>query len=82
MNSQTTELTDSKTTSCLDTGRRLIKIIDGIINNKKADIPEDTDFERILKLAYAHRVSGMVAYCGEKYDLPEETKKAVKEAKQ
>lgn len=63
-----------KTASCLDTGRRLIKIIDGIINNKKADIPEDTDFERVLKLAYAHRVSGMVAYCGEKYDLPEETK--------
>lgn len=63
-----------KTASCLDTGRRLIKIIDGIINNKKADIPEDTDFERVLKLAYAHRVSGMVAYCGEKYDLSEATK--------
>ncbi len=74
MNKETLTTEQQKTASCLDTGRRLIKIIDGIINNKKADIPEDTDFERVLKLAYAHRVSGMVAYCGEKYDLPEATK--------
>lgn len=75
MNNQTIELTDQKTASCLETGRRLVKIIDGIINNKKADIPEDTDFERVLKLTYSHRISGMVAYCVEKYDLPEEIKK-------
>ena len=72
MNNPTTE--QQKTASCLDTGRKLIKIIDGIINNKKADIPEDTDFLRVMKLAYAHRISGMVAYCAEQYNLPEETK--------
>lgn len=75
MNNPTNESTEQqKTASCLDTGRKLIKIIDGIINNKKADIPEDTDFLRVMKLAYAHRISGMVAYCADKYNLPEETK--------
>ncbi|MBQ6935473.1 MAG: nucleotidyltransferase family protein [Clostridia bacterium] len=63
-----------KTASCLDTGKKLIKVLDGIINDKKADIPEGTDFSRILKLAYAHRISGMVAYCAEKYDLGKEIK--------
>ena len=72
MNNPTTE--QQKNASCLDTGKKLVKIIDGIINNKKADIPEDTDFLRILKLAHAHRISGMVAYCADKYNLPEETK--------
>lgn len=75
MNNSTTQSTEQqKNASCLDTGRKLIKIIDGIINNKKADIPEDTDFLRVMKLAYAHRISGMVAYCAEQYNLPEETK--------
>ena len=74
MNNQTTESTNSKTASCLETGKKLIKIIDGIINNKKADVSEDTDFMRVLKLAYAHRISGMVAYCADKYDLPDEVK--------
>ncbi len=74
MNSQTTELTDSKTASCLETGRRLIKIIDGIINNKKAELSEGTDFERVMRLAYAHRISGMAAYCVKNYDLPEAIK--------
>lgn len=72
MNNPTTE--QQKNASCLDTGKKLVKIIDGIINNKKADIPEDTDFLRILKLAHAHRISGMVAYCAENYNLSEETK--------
>lgn len=75
MNNSTNQSTEQqKTASCLDTGRKLIKIIDGIINNKKADIPENTDFSRVMKLAYAHRVSAMVAYCAEQYNLPEETK--------
>ena len=75
MNNSTNQSTEQqKTASCLDTGRKLIKIIDGIINNKKADIPENTDFSRVMKLAYAHRVSGMVAYCADKYNLQEETK--------
>ena len=71
----TTEPTEQqKTASCLETGKKLIKIIDGIINNKKAELPEDTDFLRVMKLAYAHRISGMVAYCAENYDLSEEIK--------
>jgi hypothetical protein len=60
--SQTNELTEQKTASCLETGERLIKLLSGIINNKKAELPENTDFERLLKLAYAHRVSGMAAH--------------------
>lgn len=60
--SQTNELTEQKTASCLETGERLIKLLSGIINNKKAELPENTDFERLLKLAYAHRVSGMVSH--------------------
>ena len=75
MNNSTTKSDEQqKTASCLDTGKKLIKIIDGIINNKKADVSEDTDFMRVLKLAYAHRISGMVAYCADKYDLPDEVK--------
>ena len=75
MNNSTTKSDEQqKTASCLDTGRKLIKIIDGIINNKKAELSEDTDFLRVMKLAYAHRISGMVAYCAEQYNLPEETK--------
>lgn len=75
MNNSTTKSDEQqKTASCLETGKKLVKIIDGIINNKKAELPEDTDFLRILKLAYAHRISGMVAYCAENYDLSEEIK--------
>ena len=69
MNNSTTKSDEQqKTASCLETGKKLVKIIDGIINNKKAELPEDTDFLRIPKLAYAHRISGMVAYCAENYD--------------
>ena len=70
---QSLELTEQKTASCLETGRKLIKIIEGIINEKKADIPENTDFERILKLSYAHRISGFVAHGVNNYKLDEAT---------
>jgi hypothetical protein len=75
MNNSTTKSDEQqKTASCLDTGRKLIKIIAGIINNKKADISEDTDFLRVMKLAYAHRISGFVAYACKYYDIEEPIK--------
>lgn len=68
------EISEQKTASCLDTGRKLIKIVSGIINDTKADIPEDTDFNKIMKLAYAHRISGFVAYASKYYELNDQLK--------
>lgn len=65
------EINEAKTASCLVTGENLIKIISGIINDEKADLPENTDFERILKLAFAHRISGFVAYGIKNYNVDE-----------
>jgi hypothetical protein len=71
----TNEKTDQqKNVSCLETGKILIKIIKGIIENKKVDIPENTDFNKIMQLAYAHRISGFVAYLYEYYELDEQLK--------
>ncbi len=55
--------------SCIETGKNLIKIISGIINNEKADIPDNADFERILKLSKAHRVTAFAAYGAEQYKM-------------
>ena len=68
------EISEQKTASCLDTGRKLIQIISGIINDTKADIPADTDFNKIMKLAYAHRISGFVAYASKYYELNDQLK--------
>lgn len=68
------ELSEQKTASCLETGRKLIKVISGIINDKKIDLPEDTDFNRIMKLAYAHRISGFVAYAYKYYEVDDQIK--------
>ena len=38
-----TNATEKNTASCLATGEILIKIIKGIIENEKVDIPENTD---------------------------------------
>lgn len=62
MDNQTTELTEQKSASCLKTGELLIKILSGIVNNEKTELPENTDYTKILNLAHAHRVAGMVAY--------------------
>ena len=71
----TNEKTDQqKNISCLETGKLLIKIIKGIIENRKADISENTDFNKIMQLAYAHRISGFVAYLSEYYDLDNQLK--------
>lgn len=72
---KTTEFEMKKNAACIDTGERLIKIVAGIINNEKADLEADTDFERILRLAHAHRITGFVAYGVKNYDLKEETLK-------
>jgi hypothetical protein len=69
-----TNATEKNTASCLATGEILIKIIKGIIENEKVDIPENTDFNKIMKLAFAHRISGFVAYACKYYDIPEPTK--------
>ena len=69
-----TNITESNTASCLATGESLIKIIKGIIENKSVDIPENTDFNKIMKLAYAHRVSGFVAYACKYYEIEEPLK--------
>lgn len=66
--------TEKNTTSCLETGEILIKIIKSIIENKSAEIPENTDFNIIMKLAYAHRISGFVAYACKYYDIEEPIK--------
>jgi hypothetical protein len=68
-----TNATEKNTASCLATGEILIKIIKGIIENEKVDIPENTDFNKIMKLAFAHRISGFVAYACKYYDIPEPT---------
>lgn len=68
------EISEQKTASCLDTGRKLVQIISGIINDTKADIPADTDFNKIMKLAYAHRISGFVAYASKYYELNDQLK--------
>ncbi len=60
--SNLTEIEQQKTASCLKTGKALIQIISDIINNEKSSLPEDTDFEKILRLSFAHRISGFVAY--------------------
>ena len=70
----TTELNNQKNASCLETGRKLITVISGIINDKKIDLPEDTDFNRIMKLAYAHRISGFVAYAYKYYEVDDQIK--------
>lgn len=71
----TNEKTDQqKNISCLETGKLLIKIIKGIIENRRVDIPENTDFNKIMQLAYAHRISGFVAYLSEYYKLDEQLK--------
>lgn len=69
-----TNTTEKNTASCLATGETLIKIIKGIIENKSVDIPENTDFNKIMKLAYAHRISGFVAYACKYYDIEESIK--------
>ncbi len=69
-----TNTTEKNTASCLETGEILIKIIKGIIENKSVDIPENTDFNKIMKLAYAHRISGFVAYACKYYDIEESIK--------
>ena len=69
-----TNPTEQNTASCLETGEILIKIIKGIIENEKKDIPENTDFNKIMKLAYAHRISGFVAYACKYYDIEEPIK--------
>ncbi len=69
-----TNTTEKNTASCLETGEILIKIIKGIIENKSVDIPENTDFNKIMKLAYAHRISGFVAYVCKYYDIEESIK--------
>ena len=69
-----TNATEKNTASCLATGEILIKIIKGIIENEKVDIPENTDFNKIMNLAFAHRISGFVAYACKYYDIPEPTK--------
>lgn len=65
------EIEEQKTAACLETGRTLIKIIDGIINDTEPEIPEGTDFEKILKLSFSHRISGFVAYGVKNYNIPE-----------
>ena len=67
--SNSAELEQQKTTACLNTGKNLIKIISGIINDKKADLDENVDFAKILKLSYAHRISGFVAYGAKNYEM-------------
>ncbi len=69
-----TNTTEKNNASCLTTGEILIKIIKGIIENEKVDIPENTDFNKIMKLAYAHRINGFVAYACKYYDIEEPTK--------
>ncbi len=69
-----TNTTEKNTASCLATGESLIKIIKGIIENEKVDIPENTDFNKIMKLAYAHRISGFVAYACKYYEIEEPLK--------
>mgnify|MGYP003297881397 CR=1 FL=1 len=67
-------ITESNTASCLAIGESLIKIIKGIIENESVDIPENTDFNKIMKLAYAHSVNGFVAYACKYYDIEEPIK--------
>lgn len=74
MKNNTAELNQQKNTSCLSTGEVLIKIIKGIMENEKADIPESTDFNKIMKLAYAHRISGFVAYASKYYNIDKQIK--------
>lgn len=69
-----TNTTEKNTASCLAIGESLIKIIKGIIENESVDIPENTDFNKIMKLAYAHRVNGFVAYACKYYDIEEPIK--------
>lgn len=69
-----TNPTEKNTASCLVIGESLIKIIKGIIENKSADIPSDTDFNKIMALAYAHRISGFVAYASRYYQMDEQIK--------
>lgn len=66
--------TEKNTASCLETGGSLIKIVKGIIENKAVEIPENTDFNKIMSLAYAHRISGFVAYACKYYEIAEPTK--------
>ncbi len=73
MNEKTNKI-ESNTASCLTTGKILIKIIKGIIENKSVDIPENTDFNKIMKLAFAHRISGFVAYACKYYEIEEPIK--------
>lgn len=72
--SEKIELTEQKTASCLETGEKLIKILNSIINKIPLALPEDTNFEKILKLAFAHRVSGMVAHGVENFAVDSATK--------
>ena len=74
MSNNKTELNNSNNASCLTTGESLIKIIKGIIENKKVDISPNTDFNKIMKLAYAHRISGFVAYASKYYEIDEQIK--------
>ena len=69
-----TQTTEQNTASCLTTGESLIKIVKGIIENRKVDIPHDTDFNKVMKLAYAHRISGFVAYASKYYEIDEQIK--------
>lgn len=69
-----TKPTESSTASCLTTGESLIKIVKGIIENRKVDISENTDFNKVMKLAYAHRISGFVAYASKYYEIDEQVK--------
>ena len=48
------EISEQKTASCLDTGRKLIQIISGIINDTKADIPATSGEDNKLYITILH----------------------------
>lgn len=50
-----------KNNDIISTGELLIKIIADAVNGKKTQLPENTDFKKIYKLAENHRVTAVVA---------------------